>query len=97
MENLLKEQAEAYADRIDDGIRTARQCAISAYLAGAANAQKALWHPADEVPSLKGKCIVGLTLRGHHFKYTTSMGAEKWHTLCKTMNIERWTYKENLI
>lgn len=47
MEDKTREMAEAFADRIDDGQRTARQCAVLAYMKGAEGGAKAAWHPAD--------------------------------------------------
>ena len=79
MEDKTREMAEAFADRIDDGQRTARQCAVLAYMKGAEGRAKAAWHPADELPEHPEKGIVIVTKVRRRFVHATFNGVEPWN------------------
>lgn len=97
MEDKTMEMAEAFADRIDDGQRTARQCAVLAYMKGAEGRAKAAWHPADELPEHPEKGIVIVTKVRRRFVHATFNGVEPWNAKIKNINAWKWAYKEDLL
>lgn len=102
-EQKLTEQAEAYADKIDDGNRTARQCAILAYKKGfetkfptGKGPINGVWHPMDEYPAPSVVVII-VTGKKHHFKHSSFIGEKKWLTISKSWNAWKWAYREDLL
>ena len=95
---LVQEAAETFADKIDDGIRTARQCAIMAFREGAENFyKKTAWHPVEELPADCEKGIIIVTARRKRFKHATYNGEKEWRKILKQVNGMMWAYKEDLI
>lgn len=104
----LQEAAELCADRIDDGIRTARQCAILAYKQGAmaktnqgayvetSEKPSSIWHGMDELPA-KSAPLFLLTGTKRKIKRFTHTNTEKYEKFCKSNNITRWAYKNEII
>lgn len=95
----IKTQAEAYADRIDDGNRTARQCAVKAYCKGYAdgieNRKREIWHSPDEQPQRPDKGIIIVTRIRRRFIHATANG--DWQKKIKAVNALKWAYKEDLL
>ena len=94
---LIMDAAEAFADKIDDGTRTPRQCAIKAYIE-VATAPLRQWHdiPGEE-PQKAGSCIILLTGKKHKFLQFSFRGSEDWQKLVKQNNAVRWAYKDELL
>lgn len=92
----LNDLADAYADRVDDGIHTARQCAVLAFKAGFDTRRKEIWRAPDEMPGIYSKAIV-LVTGCLHFRHTTFRGDADWRQLCKETNALKWAYKSDLL
>ena len=95
----IKTQAEAYADRIDDGNHTPRQCAVKAFCKAYEEGFKAhkaeMWHPADELPDSSDKGIIIVTRIRRCFIHATANG--DWQKKIKAVNALKWAYKEDLV
>lgn len=96
IEKQIHELAEAYADRIDDGLHTARQCAIAAYTHGFKARRQFVWHSCDELPTSSCRAIVLLT-GGNHFRHVTFNGESDWKFTCRQANAQKWAYKGDLL
>lgn len=96
----IQEAAEALADKIDDGVRTARQCAIYAYRQGvedkASGKVSSVWHDVSELPK-KGEPVIAMTTRKHRMKSTANNDEQKYQKFCKSNSISKWAYKDELI
>lgn len=96
----LQEAAEALADKIDDGIRTARQCAIYAYIQGVMDKSSgkvsSVWHDVSELPK-KGESVIAMTARKRRMKLTANNDEHKYLKFCESNNIAKWAYRDELI
>lgn len=96
----LRETAEALADKIDDGVRTARQCAIYAYIQGvvdkASGKAGSVWHDVSELPK-KSVPVIVMTARKHRMKSTANCDEQKYLKFCQSNSINKWAYKDELI
>lgn len=101
----LQEAAELCADHIDDGIRTARQCAILAYMqcakeqthsGGGNNKSSSVWHDMDELPA-KSVPLFLLTGSKRKVKHFTHTNTELYEKFCSSNNIQKWAYKNEII
>lgn len=92
----IDDLANACADRVDNGVRTARQCAVLAYKAGFKARRDSIWHTPDDTPEQSGRAIVIIT-SGNHFRHVTFQGVDKWRFACQSANAVKWTYKSDLL
>lgn len=96
----IVEAAEALADKIDDGVRTARQCAMYAYLQGVADKASgkvsSVWHDVSVLPK-KGEPVIVMTARKHRMKLTANNDEQKYQKFCQSNNIAKWAYRDELI
>lgn len=99
-EDKIIEAAKALADKIDDGVRTARQCAILAYKQGAMDKASgnvcSVWHDVSELPK-KGEAVIAMTARKHRMKLTSNCDEQKYQKFCQSNNIAKWAYRDELI
>lgn len=99
-EEKVAEAARALADKIDDGVRTARQCAIYAYIQGvtdrASGKVNSVWHDVSELPK-KGEAVIVMTARKHRMKLTSNCDEEKYQKFYQSNNIAKWAYRDELI
>lgn len=99
-EEEVVESAKALADKIDDGIRTARQCAIYAYIQGVMDKSSgkvsSVWHDVSELPK-KGEPVIAMTARKHRMKLTSNCDEERYQKFCQSNNIAKWAYRDELI
>lgn len=99
-EEEIVEAAKALADKIDDGMRTARQCAIYAYIQGVADKASgkfgSVWHDVSELPK-KGVSVIVMTARKRRMKLTVNSDEQKYLKFCKSNSISKWAYKDELI
>lgn len=103
MENEVdttQEAAEIFADKIDDGVRTARQCAILAYKQGAVDKTSSkvssVWHDVSELPK-KSLPVIVMTARKRRMKLTSNNDEYKYLKFCEFNNIAKWAYRDELI
>lgn len=96
----IVEAAKALADKIDDGMRTARQCAIYAYIQGVADKASgkvgSVWHDVSELPK-KGESVIAMTAKKHRLKLTSNCDEQKYQKFCQSNNIAKWAYRDELI
>lgn len=99
-EDEIAEAAKALADKIDDGMRTARQCAIHAYIQGvedkASGKVGSVWHDVSELPK-RGEAVIAMTERKHRLKLTSNCDEQKYLKFCQSNNIAKWAYRDELI
>lgn len=100
-EQELTEQAEAYADKIDDGNRTARQCAVLAYKKGFETKfphgkGAGVWHPMDEYPEPSVPIVIVTKIR-RRFKHGIFDTEKRWLATAKQINAWKWAYKGDLL
>lgn len=101
-EEELTEQAEAYADKIDDGNRTARQCAVLAFKKGfetkypTGRGTLGVWHPMDEYPEPTVPVVIVTKIR-RRFKHAIFDTEKRWLGISKSMNAWKWAYKGDLL
>lgn len=92
--------AKSLADKIDDGVRTARQCAIYAYLQGvedkASGKVCSVWHDVSELPK-KSLPVVAMTTKKRRIKSTVNDDEQKFLKFCQSNNIAKWAYRDELI
>lgn len=96
----LQEAAEALADKLDDGVRTARQCAILAYKQGVEDKASVkvsnVWHDVSELPK-KGEPVIAMTARKRRMKLTANNNEQKYLNFCESNNVAKWAYRDELI
>lgn len=92
----IQTAAELFADKIDDGVRTARQCSILAYRQGAREGIKILWHDICEIPH-KGVPVYLMTARKKKLKLYSCDDVDKFKKFCSGNGIARWAYREDII
>lgn len=97
MKKDIKDLAEAFADHIDDGCRTARQCAILAYKAGYEAPHASVWHRVDEIPTDPTRAITIVTAKRKRFKNTTYNTDAEWLRVCRQVGAFRWAYKNDVL
>lgn len=88
--------AEVFADKIDDGTRTPRQCAIKAYIE-AATASRHSWHDIPGEDPKPGCCVILLTGGRHKLVQFAYQGSESWQKLILQLKAVKWAYKEDLL
>lgn len=99
-EDKIVEAAKSLADKIDNGTRTTRQCAIYAYLQGvedkASVKVSSVWHDVSELPK-KGEPVIVMTTKKHRMKLTSNCDGQKYQKFCQSNNIAKWAYRDELI
>lgn len=99
-EDKVVEAAKSLADKIDDGVRTARQCAIYAYIQGVEDKTSgkvsSVWHDVSELPK-KGESVIAMTARKHRMKLTSNCDEQKYQKFCQSNHIAKWAYRDELI
>ena len=99
-EDKIVEAAKSLADKIDNGTRTARQCAIYAYIQGvedkASGKVSSVWHDVSELPK-KSEPVIAMTARKHRMKLTANNDEQKYQKFCQSNNIAKWAYRDELI
>lgn len=93
----VEECAELYADKVDDGSRTARQCAILAYREGCSQAIGLAWHDIGELPAAKNAVIVGMTKTKKKLKQFAFTSEDAFHKMVRSYHFSKWAYKEDII
>lgn len=98
-QQLIQDAAEAFADKIDDGLRTPRQCAIKAFIEAATRFKtiSSAWHRTDKEEPTYGRCVILITGRRFRFVQSTFRGSEDWQKLVNEIKADRWAYKEDLL
>lgn len=100
MKDEVQSSAELFADRIDDGIHTARQCAILAYKQGLLDGQsskvKFTWHDMDELPE-KSRAVYLMTGTRKKLKTYAYTNKEEYAKMCKCNSFTKWAYREDII
>lgn len=101
-EEEITEQAEAYADKIDDGSHTARQCAILAFKKGFgtkfpnSKGVTGVWHPMEDYPKPSVPVVIVTKIR-RRFKHAIFDTEKHWLGTAKSMSVWKWAYKEDLL
>lgn len=95
-EEELTEKAETFADKVDDGNHTARQCAILAFRKGYETKKIDVWHPMDEYPEPSVPVVVVTKIR-RRFKHAIFDTEKRWLGISKTINAWKWAYKKDLL
>lgn len=100
----INDMAQAAADKIDDGQRTARQCAVKAYIqacddiADGSLGVGRVWHKTDETPQCKGgTCLYCVQGRKSSIRRMNYEGPEQFEGYVKRCNVSRWAYKQELL
>lgn len=95
----IQEAAEIFADKIDDGNRTPRQCAIRAYIEGATSPRQTQspWHAIEDEPKTASKCIIVVSGTRHKLIQTSYQGHEHWQRINNGYKSLKWAYKEDLL
>lgn len=96
-EKKIQEAAVLYADKVDDGSRTARQCAILAYREGSGRAFGLAWHDASELPAVKNAVIVGMTKTKKKLKQFAFTSEDTFFKMVRGYRFSKWAYKEDII
>ena len=101
---VINDKAQAYADKIDDGQRTARQCAVKAYIqacndiADGSMEVDGVWHNASETPQCKGgTCLYCVQGRKGNIRRMNYEGAEQFGNYVRRCNVSQWAYKQDLL
>lgn len=107
---MIQDLAERCADKVDDGQRTARQCAIKAYVKGYADGSgvsgkkagdeeghRRVWHPVTELPPVRSVNLYCLTGQKGNVQKCVYEDEESFKTYVSQNGIRMWAYRHDLL
>lgn len=101
----INEMAQAFADKVDDGQRTARQCAVKAYMQACDDiaeghvGARTVWHGTDEEPEPQGgdSCLYCLQGKKGNVRRVNYENPEQFRAYIERSNVRAWAYRRDLL